>query len=212
MNPVNAAPAGAEAVPQNDDGESGAKQAAPANYKMDPLVSLYYYAPVCAVMNTLVALVTEIPSFDPAHLSNVGLWVLLANAMVAFLLNVASVFLIGKTSSLVLTLCGVLKNCGIVFASILIWGTVITPLQWFGYSIATCGLIYYSLGWKGIMEVLTNGKEMWNNRSDKFRDKNLTIIIGVVCAMIFVLFWVWSSSGSTTVAAVGESVAGTSTA
>lgn len=202
LNPVNAVPAGSEPVSQQDpDDVEGGKKAPPPSYKMDPLVSLYYYAPVCAVMNTLVALIVEAPSFDSAHISNVGIWVLLANAMVAFLLNVASVFLIGKTSSLVLTLCGVLKNCGIVFASILIFGTIITPLQWFGYSIATAGLIYYSLGWEGIKQVLTNGKIMWDNRSEKFRDKNLTIIIGIACAMIFVLFWVWSASGNPAAAA-----------
>lgn len=66
----------------------------PTAYKMDPLVSLYYYAPVCAVMNMLVALVVEMPTFEYANLVHIGPWVLIANASVAFLLNVASVFLV----------------------------------------------------------------------------------------------------------------------
>jgi drug/metabolite transporter (DMT)-like permease len=68
-------------------GDSGAQ-------KMDPLVSLYYYAPVCAVMNVLVAIPTELPRFDPADLSRAGYIFLLLNACVAFMLNVSSVFLV----------------------------------------------------------------------------------------------------------------------
>ena len=62
--------------------------------KMDPLVSLYYYAPVCAVMNMFIAAVTEGPTFDGADVARVGYGLLLLNAAVAFLLNVASVFLV----------------------------------------------------------------------------------------------------------------------
>ena len=34
----------------------------------------------------------------------------------------------------------------LVFASVLIWGTVVTWMQIAGYTIATVGLVYYSLG------------------------------------------------------------------
>lgn len=33
-----------------------------AEFKMDPLVSLYYFAPAYTVMNGIVALITEVPS------------------------------------------------------------------------------------------------------------------------------------------------------
>ena len=65
-----------------------------AEYKMDPLVSLYYFAPVCAIMNFCTALVFEIPRIQMDELYHVGLWNLLANAMVAFALNVSVVFLV----------------------------------------------------------------------------------------------------------------------
>ena len=65
-----------------------------AEYKMDPLVSLYYFAPVCAFMNFCVAVVFEIPRIQMTDLHFVGLWTLLANAMVAFALNVSVVFLV----------------------------------------------------------------------------------------------------------------------
>lgn len=66
-----------------------------AEYKMDPLVSLYYFAPACAIMNAVVALVVEMPRMTMADFYNIGFFVLLANAMVAFLLNVSVVFLVG---------------------------------------------------------------------------------------------------------------------
>ena len=65
-----------------------------AEYKMDPLVSLYYFAPVCAVMNFCVALVVELPRISMAEVYYVGLLTFLANAAVAFVLNVSVVFLV----------------------------------------------------------------------------------------------------------------------
>jgi hypothetical protein len=76
--------------------------------KMDPLVSMHYYAPVCAIINLMVLPFTEglAPFYD---LARIGPAVLLSNAMAAFLLNVAAVFLVGAASGLVLTLAGVFK-------------------------------------------------------------------------------------------------------
>lgn len=68
-----------------------------AEYKMDPLVSLYYFAPVCAVMNGLTALVLEVPGMRMQNIYDVGIFMLIANAMIAFLLNVSVVFLVSLT-------------------------------------------------------------------------------------------------------------------
>lgn len=130
-----------------DDGNAAAT---PGLQKMDPLVTLYYYAPVCMVANFIVALFTELPRLQFADLQKVGLFILMLNAVVAFLLNVSSVFLIGRTSAVVLTLTGILKNVLLVFVSMAIYGTSITVIQWFGYSIAVVGLIYYSFGPEGM--------------------------------------------------------------
>lgn len=65
-----------------------------AEYKMDPLVSLYYFAPVCAAMNLCVALVWEVPKVSMAEVYNVGLFTFLLNGLVAFGLNVSVVFLV----------------------------------------------------------------------------------------------------------------------
>ena len=64
--------------------------------KMDPLVGLYYYAPVCAVMNALVAVPSEMPKFEFQHLKDAGFLMLFLNALVAFMLNIASVCLVSR--------------------------------------------------------------------------------------------------------------------
>ena len=65
-----------------------------AEYKMDPLVSFYYFAPVCAIMNGIVALIWEVPDLHLSDIARVGYFTLILNAMVAFGLNVCVVFLV----------------------------------------------------------------------------------------------------------------------
>ncbi|KXJ96959.1 triose-phosphate transporter family-domain-containing protein [Microdochium bolleyi] len=132
-----------------------------AEYKMDPLVSLYYFAPICAGMNGIVALIWEVPRVSMSEVYNVGLFVFFINGLTAFLLNVSVVFLIGKTSSLVMTLCGVLKDVLLVFASMLIWGHPVTGLQFFGYSIALGGMVYYKLGFDALRGYAQEGGRQW---------------------------------------------------
>lgn len=74
-----------------------------AEYKMDPLVSLYYFAPVCAIMNGITALVLEVPSMTMKNIYDVGIFMLIANAMVAFLLNVSVVFLVSCVLTMEIT-------------------------------------------------------------------------------------------------------------
>ncbi|KAI0266062.1 TPT-domain-containing protein [Gloeopeniophorella convolvens] len=94
--------------------------------KMDPLVSLHYYAPVCAVINLAILPFTEgmAPFYE---LARIGPLVLISNAAVAFCLNVAAVFL----------------DILLITGSVLIFGSPIAPLQVFGYSIALGGLIFF---------------------------------------------------------------------
>ncbi|KAB5575751.1 triose-phosphate transporter family-domain-containing protein [Coniochaeta sp. 2T2.1] len=133
---------------------------------MDPLVGLYYYAPVCAVMNVFVAAVVEWPRFDPADVGRAGWGMLFLSGVVAFMLNVASVFVIGKTSGLAMCLTGILKNILLVVASVLIWKTAISPLQFIGYGIACFGLVYYSIGWEQMVAQSRAGwvyaKKVWD--------------------------------------------------
>lgn len=110
--------------------------------KMNPLVSLHYYAPVCALINLLVLPFTEglAPFYE---IMRVGPLILISNAAIAFLLNIAAVFLVGAGSGLVLTLAGVFKDILLISGSVLVFGAQITPIQVVGYSIALVGLVLY---------------------------------------------------------------------
>ena len=65
-----------------------------AEFKMDPLVSFYYFAPICAIINGCVCIFTELPRLSLDQIANVGYGTLLLNAIVAFGLNVSVVFLV----------------------------------------------------------------------------------------------------------------------
>lgn len=67
-------------------------------FKMDPLVSLYYFAPACAIMNFVIFLFLELQKLSMQNILDLGLFTLFANACVAFLLNVAVVFLVSLIS------------------------------------------------------------------------------------------------------------------
>jgi len=69
------------------------------DYKMDPLVALYYFAPVCACFNSVAFLLIEAKSITFTHLVNVGVVHFVLNALCAFGLNVAVVFLVRETDS-----------------------------------------------------------------------------------------------------------------
>jgi hypothetical protein len=112
--------------------------------KMDPLVSLHYYAPVCAIIN-LVALPFAEGLAPFYELARIGPLVLISNAAVAFLLNVAAVFLVGVGSGLVLTLTGVFKDILLITGSVLIFGYPITLIQVFGYGVALSGLVLFRI-------------------------------------------------------------------
>ncbi|KAK6197134.1 hypothetical protein LQW54_010876 [Pestalotiopsis sp. IQ-011] len=159
-----------------------------AEYKMDPLVSLYYFAPVCACMNGLVALIWEVPKVTMPEVYHVGLSTFFVNGLCAFLLNVSVVFLIGKTSSLVMTLCGVLKDVLLVAASMIIWGTPISGLQAFGYTIALCGMVYYKLGFEAIKGYGAEGVRQWAEFGNSRPVLRKVIVIAGALFFLFALF------------------------
>ncbi|GAB7351642.1 hypothetical protein MBLNU459_g2248t1 [Dothideomycetes sp. NU459] len=158
-----------------------------AEFKMDPLVSLYYFAPACAIMNGVVALIIEVPKLTMDDLARVGYFVLLANALVAFLLNVSVVFLIGKTSSLVLTLSGVLKDILLVVASMVIFRDPVSGTQFFGYAIALGGLIYYKLGSDQLKDYISAGGRAWADYGVRHPALRKLIVFAIVLSTIFLL-------------------------
>ncbi|KAL2265427.1 hypothetical protein VTJ83DRAFT_6527 [Remersonia thermophila] len=158
-----------------------------AEFKMDPLVSLYYFAPVCAVMNFVVAVFWELPKISMADVDRVGLVHFFLNGLCAFLLNVSVVFLIGKTSSLVLTLCGVLKDVLLVVASMILFASPVTGLQFFGYSIALGGMIYYKLGYEAIKGYAAEAGRQWSEFGNRQPVLRRVAVIALVLMTTFVL-------------------------
>ncbi|KAI1300637.1 triose-phosphate transporter family-domain-containing protein [Xylaria venustula] len=167
-------------------------------FKMDPLVSVYYYAPACAVINGFFTILIELPRMTTGDIFQVGLINLLANAFVAFLLNVSVVLLIGKTSAVVLTMAGVLKDILLVIASLLIFHDPVTLQQYFGYSIALAGLTYYKLGPEKLQQMTTDARLTIN---EVRRSNPAGFKLGVICGGLFLvafLFMSWSSGLSET--------------
>lgn len=92
---------------------------------------------------------------------------------------------IGKTSSLVLTLCGVLKDVLLVVASMVIYGSQVTLTQFFGYSIALGGMVYYKLGAETIKSYAGEAGRQWadfGNRRPVLRR------ISIILLSVFVVF------------------------
>ena len=86
-----------------------------------------------------------------------------------------------------MTLCGVLKDILLVGASILIWGTPISALQYFGYGIALCGLIYYKLGAATIKAQFSDGGRMWAEYGAKHPALRKLIVFAIVLTLMIVV-------------------------
>lgn len=63
-------------------------------YKMNPFVSLYYFAPICALISGLLAFAWEVPKVHVADILSVGIPEFIINALVASLLNLSAVYLV----------------------------------------------------------------------------------------------------------------------
>ena len=94
---------------------------------------------------------------------------------------------IGKTSSLVLTLCGVLKDILLVAASMIIWQDPVSPLQFFGYSIALGGLVYYKLGAEQIKTHMETAGRQWAELGVKHSALRKAVVFGVILLVLFVV-------------------------
>lgn len=86
---------------------------------------------------------------------------------------------------------GVLKDILLVFASMLIFHDPVTGQQFFGYSVALAGLVYYKLGAEKLQALATDARLY----SAEYRQKNpaKTKILGI-CAILAVVtwaFWMW---------------------
>ena len=86
-----------------------------------------------------------------------------------------------------MTLCGVLKDILLVAASIAIWGTPVSALQYFGYSIALAGLVYYKLGVATIKAQLSEMNRAWAEYGANHPALRKVIVFGVVLIFLFLV-------------------------
>lgn len=86
-----------------------------------------------------------------------------------------------------MTLCGVLKDVLLVGASILIWGTPVSGLQYFGYGLALCGLVYYRLGAATIKAQFSDGQRIWAEYGAKHPALRKLIVFSAVLALMIVI-------------------------
>jgi hypothetical protein len=94
---------------------------------------------------------------------------------------------IGRTSGLVLTLCGVLKDILLVGFSIIVWGTPISGLQTFGYSIAIVGMLYYKLGQKELKPYIAEASRRWSEFGANRPALRKLLIVGIFITAIILL-------------------------
>lgn len=116
-------------------------------YSFSPVAFLYYIAPLCAAAMLVPWALIEMPAVARHHgaaFRRIGAPLLLANASVAFLLNLATMALIKHTSALTLNVSGVFKDLLLISWSVLVSGAVVAPLQWAGYGVAMIGVLGYS--------------------------------------------------------------------
>lgn len=110
---------------------------------MNPIQSLYYVSPSCFFCLSIPFLTVELPSlmtrtdwvFNPS--------VMVANALAAFVLNLAVFLLIGKTSALTMNIAGVIKDWMLIFFSFYLFHAPVTTLNLLGYAFCCTGVVVY---------------------------------------------------------------------
>ncbi|OAX77981.1 hypothetical protein ACJ72_07715, partial [Emergomyces africanus] len=103
---------------------------------------------------------------------------------------------IGRTSSLVLTLCGVLKDVLLVSISAAYWKTPVTPLQLFGYSVALGGMVYYKLGADKFKEYASHATRTWAEYgSANPIQRRLVVVAGSFLFLVLLLVVMGSPGG-----------------
>jgi drug/metabolite transporter (DMT)-like permease len=112
-----------------------------------PLVTLAHVAPYSAA-----ALVLPMAFVEGQRLVNTyGDWqpaipAVLLSGLLAACLNLVVFKLIQLTSALTTSLSGVIKEWVCILVAMYVYDTIVTNVQWVGYSIAIAGLLWYQSG------------------------------------------------------------------
>ncbi|KAJ7155291.1 hypothetical protein C8R46DRAFT_910761, partial [Mycena filopes] len=98
------------------------------NAPVPPLVALHYFAPVCALGNLLLLPFTE-GAAPFRHLARIGPQLFLVNALVAFFLNVAMVYVIDTSGALGFALSGVGKDVLLITVAVVFFAAQVSSLE-----------------------------------------------------------------------------------
>ena len=82
----------------------------------------------------------------------------------------------------------------LVVASKMIWGTQVTPLQFFGYSIALGGMVYYKLGYDQLKGYMGEAGRQWAEFGAR---KPVLRKLAVIVLSVFVLFTLFGALAPT---------------
>ncbi len=82
----------------------------------------------------------------------------------------------------------------LVVASMMIWGTQVTGIQFFGYSIALGGMVYYKLGYEQIKNYAGEAGRQW---AELGNTRPVLRRIAVILAVLMTLFVIFGGLGPT---------------
>lgn len=111
--------------------------------KLDSLSTLYYVAPISTLLLLPGFFIFESSNFDVGRLDPSFCFILFLNALLAFSLNLSVYLLVSSTSSLVMSLCGLIKDFLVVLSSVCILGSPTSVQQITGYIVSLIGLNMY---------------------------------------------------------------------
>ena len=94
-----------------------------------------------------------------------------------------------------MTLSGVLKDILLVAASMLIFRDPVSGLQFFGYTIALCGLVYYKLGVDNLKDYISHAQRSWADFGAKRPILRRLCVIAMVMGVMVLLLGGVSFSG-----------------
>jgi drug/metabolite transporter (DMT)-like permease len=109
--------------------------------KLDPLTTVYKYAPLAFVCLGLLSLVSEGSAILEGLSRSKGLVAM--NCGAAVILNVLIVGAIGHTSAVVFILAGLMKDIGTIIASVTIFGSIVGLNQVLGFALSLLGILMY---------------------------------------------------------------------
>ena len=90
-----------------------------------------------------------------------------------------------------MTLSGVLKDILLVMASMVFFRDPVAPMQYFGYSIALGGLMYYKLGGEKFQNAVTDVRLSLAGFRQKHPARAKAVAATISLVAISLTLWVW---------------------